>query len=59
MEKKYITTFIDDCTRYCYVYLMRSKDETLDMFVHYKTEVENQLGKIKKLLRSDRGGEYE
>ena len=24
--KKYFVTFIDDCTRYCYVYLLRSKD---------------------------------
>ena len=27
--KKYFLTFIDDCTRYCYVYLLRSKDEAL------------------------------
>ena len=57
--KSYFITFIDDCTRYCYVYLMRSKDEAIDMFVHYKNEVENQLGKKIKMLRSDRGGEYE
>ena len=24
--KKYCITFIDDCTRYCYVYLLNSKD---------------------------------
>ena len=28
--KKYFMTFIDDCTRYCYVYLLRSKDEALE-----------------------------
>ena len=57
--KKYFITFIDDCTRYCYVYLMRSKDEAVEKFALYKTEVENQLNKKIKILRSDRGGEYE
>ena len=56
--KKYFVTFIDDSTRYCYVYLLRSKDETLGAFMNYKAEVENQLGKRIKCIRSDRGGEY-
>ena len=29
------------------------------MFKHYKNEVENQLDKKIKVIRSDRGGEYE
>ncbi|GJW51718.1 probable BOI-related E3 ubiquitin-protein ligase 3 [Tanacetum coccineum] len=33
-------------------------DEAIDKFVLYKTEVENQLGKKIKVVRSDRGGEY-
>ena len=41
--KKYFLTLIDDCTRYRYVYLLRSKDEALEMFQHFKNEVENQL----------------
>ncbi|GJT14034.1 retrovirus-related pol polyprotein from transposon TNT 1-94 [Tanacetum coccineum] len=55
---KYFITFIDDCTKYCYVYLLKSKDEAIDKFVLYKTEVENQLGQKIKVVRSDRGGEY-
>ena len=55
--KKYFITFIDDCTRYCYVYLLRSKNEALEMFKLYKTEVKNQLGKTIKMVRSDRGCE--
>ncbi|GJX45233.1 retrovirus-related pol polyprotein from transposon TNT 1-94 [Tanacetum coccineum] len=55
---KYFITFIDDCTKYCYVYLLKSKDEAIDKFVLYKNEVENQLGKKIKVVRSDRGGEY-
>ena len=56
---KYFITFIDDSTRYCYVYLLKSKDEAIGKFIHYKNEVENQLDKRIKVLRSDRGGEYE
>ena len=56
---KYFITFIDDCTKYCYVYLLKSKDEALEKFILYKNEVENQLNRRIKRLRSDRGGEYE
>ena len=48
--KKYFITFIDDCTKYCYVYLLRSKDDALEMFKLYKTEIENQLGKTIKMV---------
>ncbi|GAB2286946.1 hypothetical protein Dimus_039799 [Dionaea muscipula] len=56
---KYFITFVDDCTRYCYVYLLKSKDEAIDKFILYKNEVENQFSAKIKVLRSDRGGEYE
>lgn len=58
-RKKYFITFIDDYTRYSYVYLIRTKDEALETFIQYKNEIENQLGKKIKKLRSDRGDEYE
>ena len=56
--KRYFLTLIDDATRFCYIYLLRTKDEALEHFKIYKTEVENQLDKKIKRLRSDRGGEY-
>ena len=56
--KRYFMTLIDDCTRFCYVYLLNTKDEALHYFKVYKAEVENQLEKKIKQLRSDRGGEY-
>src|SRR6266508_3005881 len=56
--KKYFMTLIDDSTRYCYVYLLKSKDEALYFFKIYKAESENQLDRKIKRLRSDRGGEY-
>ena len=56
--KIYFITFIDDCTQFCYVYLLKSKDEALHYFKIYKAEVENQLENKIKRLRSDHGGEY-
>ena len=41
------------------MYLLKSKDEAIEKFVLYKIEVENQLNKKFKVLRSDKGGEYE
>ena len=51
-------TFIDDASRFCYVYLWQTKDEALDYFKIYMAEVENQLERKSKRLRSDHGGEY-
>jgi len=57
--KKYFITSINDCIKYYYVYLLKSKDEVLEMFKHFKREVGNQLSKKIKVIRSDRGGEYD
>ncbi|OMO89770.1 Integrase, catalytic core [Corchorus capsularis] len=38
--------------------LISNIDEAFDMFLKYKAEVENQLNKKIKRVRSDRGGEY-
>ena len=51
-------TFTDDFSRYGYLYLMRHKSESFERFKEFKAEVENQLNKSIKALRSDRGGEY-
>lgn len=55
---EYFVTFIDDYSRYGYVYLMQHKSDTFEKFKEYRAEVENQLGKTIKTLRSDHGGEY-
>jgi hypothetical protein len=56
--KRYIIMFIDDSIRFCYVCLLKSKDEALHYFKIYKAKVENELERKIKRLRSDRGGEY-
>ncbi|GJT36515.1 zinc finger, CCHC-type containing protein [Tanacetum coccineum] len=57
-NKKYFVTFIDDASRFCYVYLLHTKDEALDEYKVFKTEVELQQGSLIKRFRTDRGGEY-
>ncbi|KAJ9560577.1 hypothetical protein OSB04_005737 [Centaurea solstitialis] len=55
---RYFITFTDDFSRYGYVYLMRHKSESFEKFRVYQNEVQNQLDRKIKFLRSDRGGEY-
>ena len=40
------------------MYLMKWKSEAFEKFKKFRAEVENQLGKRIKVIRSDRGGEY-
>ncbi|RVW28694.1 Retrovirus-related Pol polyprotein from transposon TNT 1-94 [Vitis vinifera] len=56
--QQYFITFIDDYSRYGYLYLIHEKSQSLDVFKNFKAEVENQLSKKIKAVRSDRGGEY-
>ncbi|KAJ9538231.1 hypothetical protein OSB04_030964 [Centaurea solstitialis] len=55
---RYFITFTDDFSRYGYVYLMSHKSESFERFREFQNEVQNQLGRKIKFLRSDRGGEY-
>ena len=55
---EYFITFTNDYSRFGYAYLMKWKSETFEKFKEFRAEVENQLGKHIKAIRSDRGGEY-
>ncbi|GJU85517.1 retrotransposon protein, putative, ty1-copia subclass [Tanacetum coccineum] len=54
----YFISFTNDFSRYGYVYLLKHKHEVFKTFKVFKNEVENQIGKTMKALRSERGGEY-
>ena len=41
----FFVTFIDDYSKFGYVYLMKYKSETFEKFKEFRTEVEKQLGK--------------
>ncbi|GKA01858.1 retrotransposon protein, putative, ty1-copia subclass [Tanacetum coccineum] len=42
---RYYVTFTDDFSRYEYVYLIKHKSDTFEVFKKYQNEVESQLGK--------------
>jgi len=56
---RYFITFIDDFSKYTYVYLMKNKSDAFETFKVYLNEVENQFGRKIKRFRSDRGREYD
>ena len=56
--QQYFISLIDDYSRYAYLFLIHEKSQSLDVFKTFKVEVENQLNKRIKSVRSDHGGEY-
>ncbi|KAD5317806.1 hypothetical protein E3N88_17752 [Mikania micrantha] len=56
---KYIFLLVDDCSRFMWAYMLKSKDEALDRFKKFKAEVENCYERKIKALRTDRGGEFD
>ena len=57
-QSKYALTFIDDFSRYCWVFFLNHKSEVFGLFKVFKALVENQSRRKLKILRSDNGGEY-
>ena len=56
--EKYFITFIDDYSRYCYLYLLHEKSQSVNVLEVFINEVERQLNRKVKVVRSNRGGEY-
>ncbi|XP_015967041.1 uncharacterized protein LOC107490752 [Arachis duranensis] len=57
-RQRYFITFIDNYSRYGYLYLIHENSQVLDVFKSFKVEAELQLGKKIKAVKSNRGGEY-
>lgn len=55
---QYFMTFIDDFSRKVRVYFLKQKYEVFSKFKAWKAEVENQIGRKAKYVRSDDGTEY-
>ncbi len=55
---EYFVTFIDDCTRFVWVYFLKNKSDVFEKFLVWKAMVEKLSGLKLKVLRSDNGGEY-
>ena len=57
-KEKHFITFIDDFSRYGYVYLLHEKSQAVSALEIFINEVERQLDKNVKIVKSDRGGEH-
>lgn len=55
---RFYVLFVDDFSRYCWLYPLCSKSEVYNVFISFKAQVENLLDNKIKILRSDGGGEY-
>ena len=55
---EYFLSFIDDKTRYVWVYFLRTKGEVYEKFLEWKAMVELATEKRLKAIRTDNGGEY-
>jgi hypothetical protein len=56
--KKYFLLVVDDCTRYMWIVLIKSKDEALSSLKKIKNSTKNQLNLKVKAIRTDIGGEF-
>ena len=54
----YFLLFIDDYTRFTWVYFLREKSHTFEFFKEFRSMVEKQTSKSIMILLSDQGGEY-
>jgi len=55
---KYFITFVDEFTRMIWLYTIKLKTETLDIFRKFKVLVDKESEKSIKILRTDGGGEF-
>jgi transposase InsO family protein len=55
---KYYVVFIDDFSRFSWIYPLHAKSGVFDQFVKFKLMVENQFSLTIKQVQSDGGGEY-
>ena len=57
-DSSYDLTFIDDFSRYCWVYFLKLKSEVFETLKVWKSLVENACGNKIKILRNTNGKDY-
>ena len=57
-HKNYFITFINDFSRYCYICLLHEKSQSVDALELFINDVERQLDRKVKIIKSARGNEY-
>ncbi|KAK1679732.1 hypothetical protein QYE76_040580, partial [Lolium multiflorum] len=56
--KKHCLVIVDDYSRYTWVYFLKMKDETQQVFIDFATEVQRQHNLLIMAIRSDNGSEF-
>ncbi|KAK1610252.1 hypothetical protein QYE76_033925 [Lolium multiflorum] len=56
--KKYCLVIVDDYSRYTWVFFLKTKDETQQIFIDFATEVQRQHNLLIMAIRSDNGSEF-
>ncbi|GAU51268.1 hypothetical protein TSUD_412550 [Trifolium subterraneum] len=55
---KYYVHFIDDFSRFTWIFPLKQKSDTIHAFIQFKNLAENQFNKKIKIIQCDGGGEY-
>jgi len=55
---RYYVSFIDDHTRYCWVYLMKHRSEFFEIYAAFRALIKTQHSVVIKCFRCDLGREY-
>ena len=55
---KYYVSFVDDYSRFCWIYLLKHKSDVEQVFYAFQTHVERLVNAKIKAVQSDWGGEY-
>ena len=57
-DYKYYLVFVDDFTKFTWLYLLKFKSDVFTIFKYFKATVENLLDHKIKILRTDCGREF-
>ena len=57
-DNYYFVTFVNDYSRRTWIYPIMHKYQLFEVFLKWKTMVENKIGRKIKILRSNNDGEY-
>ncbi|KAL6322734.1 hypothetical protein AAG906_015420 [Vitis piasezkii] len=56
---RYFVLFVDDHTRFSWLYLLASKDQAISAFLQFKVMIETQFDTKVRMLQTDWGGEFQ